>query len=263
MQHFCVTDNSATSPVIVHAPHGGRLIPEEHRSAYVVSAAALEAEKDVMTDHFTDLLIRGLVGASSMVNELSRLSVDVERFANDSEEMNAAGMGVLYTHGSRGQHIRDLAQADRPALMRHFDDYSAAFTDLVNGTLSRHGRAVIIDVHSYPEHALPYELHAEQPRPELCLGYETFHASAESVRTVMEAFDHLQILANVPFAGAYVPLAHHKTDTRVQSVMLEIRRDVYINQSTLKVQPEPFRALQHSLQHLVNALTGQSDSVAR
>jgi N-formylglutamate amidohydrolase len=255
--YFRITDLSASSPVILHAPHGGRLIPAEHLGAYTVSADELEAEKNVMTDHYTDALVGRITGASSVINELSRFAVDVERFPDETEEMNAVGMGVLYTHGSRGQQIRDLNRADKPTLMQHFDAYSAAFTDLVNATLSRHGRAMIIDVHSYPEHALPYELHAEQPRPELCLGFEEFHASTELVRTVTDAFAQLQLLANGPFAGAYVPLEHYGTDARVHSVMLEIRRDVYLNEHSLELKPGPFGGLQDSLQQLVNAVAGR------
>ncbi|TFD51082.1 N-formylglutamate amidohydrolase [Cryobacterium sp. Hh7] len=254
--YFRITDLSVSSPVILHAPHGGRLIPAEHLGAYLVSAAELEAEKNIMTDHFTDELVGGITGASSVTNELSRFAVDVERFPDETEEMNAVGMGVLYTNGSRGQQIRDLRRADRPRLMGHFEAYSAAFTDLVDATLRRHGRAVIIDVHSYPEHALAYELHAEQPRPELCLGYEDFHAPTDLVRTVTDAFAQLEILPNGPFAGAYVPLEHYGTDARVQSVMLEIRRDVYLHDS-LELKSGPFQGLQASLQRLVNSVVGE------
>ncbi|MDH6236343.1 N-formylglutamate amidohydrolase [Cryobacterium sp. CG_9.6] len=266
MPYFRLTDNSATSPVILHAPHGGRLIPAEHLAAYLVSPAELEAEKNVMTDHFTDLLAAGIAGASCMINELSRFAVDVERFADDTEEMNAVGMGVLYTRGSQGQPIRDLARTDQPALMAHFTDYSGALADLVTATLERHGQAFIIDLHSYPEHALPYELHAEQhaeqPRPELCVGFERFHAPADFVHTVTDAFAHLHAFHNGPFAGAYVPLEHYGTDSRVNAVMLEIRRDVYMNEDTLEVKPEPFRELQECLQLLVTVLRGDLSAPA-
>jgi len=257
--YFRIRALSATSPVILHAPHGGRLIPSEHLDAFVISPAELEAEKNIMTDHFTDVLVGGITGASSVINELSRFAVDVERFPDESEEMNAVGMGVLYTHGSRRQEIRDLRRADQPALMRHFDSYSAAFTDLVDATLRRHGRAIIIDVHSYPEHALAYELHADQPRPELCLGFEDFHAPEDFVRDVTGTFAHLDTLPNGPFAGAYVPLKHYGTDARVHSTMLEIRRDVYMDEATLMLKQRPFLDLQESLQDLVHTLAADSE----
>jgi hypothetical protein len=33
-----------------------------------------------------------------------------------------------------------------------------------------------------------------------------------------------------PFAGTYVPLAHHGSDERVLSLMVELRRDVYLTE---------------------------------
>jgi N-formylglutamate amidohydrolase len=181
---FTVTDNSANSPVILHAPHGGRTIPSRFLPSFVVDEHELEAEKDAMTDHHTDALVESITGTSSIVNHLSRLALDVERFPDDTEEMNAVGMGVLYTHGSRRQELRRPTSGDRKSLLAIFDDYSARFAELVDATLDRHGHAVIIDVHSYPEHPLPYELHADQPRPQLCIGFNRFHAPPEFIARV-------------------------------------------------------------------------------
>jgi N-formylglutamate amidohydrolase len=251
-EHFRVIDNSARTSVILHAPHGGRHIPPEHVGSYLISLAALEAEKDAMTDHFTDTLVSAVTGASAVINGMSRFAVDVERFPDESEEMNAVGMGVLYTHGSRRQEIRRVTAADEAPLLAFFDEYSRRFTELVDSTLAVHGRAVIIDVHSYPERELPYELHGGGPRAPLCIGSEPFHAPDAFLRAVTESFDHLESRANTPFAGSYVPLKHYSTDARVSSVMLEIRRDVYLDETTVALKPAGFRGLQEALQRLVN-----------
>ncbi|MCI4656874.1 N-formylglutamate amidohydrolase [Cryobacterium zhongshanensis] len=249
-----VLDRSGATPVILHAPHGGRSILTAHRGSYVISPAELEAEKGAMTDHFTDVLVESVTGASAVINGLSRFVVDVERFPDDSEELNAAGMGVLYTHGSRRQLIRRLAADDREPLLAYFVEYSARFTALVDATLAAHGRAVIIDVHSYPEHELPYELHGGGFRAPLCVGSEPFHASAALLDAVAESFPGLETRANTPFAGAYVPLKRYQTDARVSSVMLEIRRDVYLTEATLEVKPAGFAAVQESLQGLADRM---------
>jgi N-formylglutamate amidohydrolase len=252
--HFRVIDNSVGSPVILHAPHGGRSIPPEHLGSYLLTEAELEAEKDVMTDHHTDTLIAAVSGASAVINDMSRFAVDVERFPDDTEEMNAVGMGVLYTHGSRGQEIRRVSPTDAAALLEYFAEYSNRFTDLVDATLAAHGRAVIIDVHSYPQLELPYELHGGGPRAELCVGSDPFHAPDALLRAVAQSFTGLGQAANTPFAGAYVPLKHYRTDARVSSVMLEIRRDVYLDESTLALRETGFTGLRRSLQHLVGQL---------
>jgi N-formylglutamate amidohydrolase len=253
-EHCQVIDNSAGTPVILHAPHGGRAIPPAHLGSYVISAAELEAEKDAMTDHFTNTLVEAITGASAVINGLSRFAVDVERFPDESEEMNAVGMGVLYTHGSRRQEIRRVAEADTASLLGYFAEYSRRFTELVDATLAVHGRAAIIDVHSYPELELPYELHGGGPRAPLCVGSEPFHASEAFLQTVAASFAYLDARSNTPFAGSYVPLKHYRSDARVSFVMLEIRRDVYMDEATVTPEPFGFLRLQESVQVLVSRL---------
>ena len=258
---FRVLDASATTPVILHAPHGSRAIPAEYLADFLVSSRQLEVEMDAMTDHFTDTLVAGIIGVSAVINGLSRFAVDVERFPDESEEMNEVGMGVLYTHGSRRQEIRRVSADHTIPLMAHFTAYSARITELVDATLSAHGRAVIIDVHSYPELKLPYELHGDGHRAPLCVGSDPFHASGDLLAAVAESFPQLETSSNAPFAGAYVPLRHYHQDPRVSSVMLEIRRDVYMNEATVTVDPEGFHQLHKSLQTLVHRISGASTSL--
>ncbi|MCW4386334.1 N-formylglutamate amidohydrolase [Salinibacterium sp. SYSU T00001] len=250
------TATERDSPLILHAPHGGRTIPERFRASFVVSADELEAEKDRMTDHFTGELVASITGASSVVNHLSRLVVDVERFPDETEEMNQVGMGVLYTHGSQRQEIRRPSALERGELLAFFDTYSRRFTELVDETLARHGRAVILDVHSYPQHPLPYELHSESRRPQLCIGFEPFHAPDALLDAVRSAFADLEQGDNGPFAGSYVPLKHYRKDARVQSVMLEVRRDVYMDEESGSISDgrQLFVRLREHLQRLVDAV---------
>ncbi len=225
--HVRLRDLTTQSPVILHAPHGGRAIPSRFRGAFTIGDAELESELDAMTDHRTDELAASVPGVSHVINGLSRFVVDVERFDDESEEMNAVGMGVLYTHGSRGQRIRTIPDTDGAVLKGFFAEYSAQLERLTDTALARHGRAVIIDVHSFPAVALPYERHADEARPELCVGFEAFHASDTLLASVAKAFADFERIANQPFHGSYVPTKYYRRDPRVQSVMLEIRRDVY------------------------------------
>ena len=41
---FRVIDNSAVTPAIVHAPHGGRMIPAAFLADFLISPAELESE---------------------------------------------------------------------------------------------------------------------------------------------------------------------------------------------------------------------------
>ena len=101
-----IVDISGEKPVILHTPLGGRTIPAEHLSSYVISLAELEAEKDLMTHHHTGVLVAGIARASTVLSGFYQFAFDVERFPDGSEELNEVGVGVFYTHGSHGQEIR-------------------------------------------------------------------------------------------------------------------------------------------------------------
>jgi N-formylglutamate amidohydrolase len=252
---FTVIDNSATSPVVLHAPHGSRFIPDDLLPTYLIDATELDRERDLMTDHFTDELVESTVaasGASAIVNRLSRFVVDVERFPDEREEMLAVGMGAFYTHGSNGQRIRDDSVMNDAALREFFDAYSIAFTELVQRTVDAHGRASIVDVHSYPVISLPYEVHADEPRPQLDIGADETHTSPELLAAVRDAFGDLEIGINESFHGTYVPLRFYDArDTRVQSVMLEIRRDVYMDEQTVSRNLPDYEKIGDSLIALI------------
>jgi N-formylglutamate amidohydrolase len=220
-------DATESSPVVLHAPHAGRTFPVSCLGAFTISREQLGREHRLLADHATDRIAM-LAGAGSQISAgLSRLIVDVERFEGDAEEMNAVGMGVLYTHGADRQPIRTLDNAERERLLAHFRVYGELFADLVGRALEEHGRAIVLDVHSFGVEPLPYELHGADRRPHLCIGVDDVHTPPALVETVRAAFDGWEIAVNEPFRGTYVPL-RQLGDPRVSSVMLEIRRDRYL-----------------------------------
>ena len=63
----------------------------------------------------------------------------------------------------------------------------------------------------------------------ICLGADDRHTPAGLVEAAREAFASLGSVAiNQPFRGTYVPLRHYGRDDRVNSIMLELRRDAYL-----------------------------------
>lgn len=223
--------------MILHVPHASRVIPPAVRAAIVLDDAALAAELDHMTDAYTDVIAERAARAAAVppwrfVNLASRLVVDPERFPDDQEEMAAVGMGAVYTRTSHRKPLRPEPPADAADLIAtHFRPYAEAMTELVDDRLAACGRAVIIDVHSYPTRALPYELHGADPRPAVCLGTDEFHTPAWLAAAAAAAFAPCGDLGwNTPFAGCYVPLAHYGRQPAVSALMVEIRRDGYMTE---------------------------------
>ncbi|MFC9930754.1 N-formylglutamate amidohydrolase [Streptomyces sp. NPDC127190] len=259
MSSYDLLPGAPDSPVLLHIPHSARTVPAEVRAGIVLSDAELERELDHITDAHTAQLAEraaGLAGVTPwrFVNRLSRLVVDPERFPDEREEMLAAGMGAVYTRTTHRAELRPADTDPEPLLARYFRPYARAMTEAVADRLAATGRAVIVDVHSYPSRPLPYELHGTGPRPPVCLGTDAFHTPPELVEAARTAFAGCGGTGlDSPFAGTYVPLEFYGTDARVGALMVEIRRDLYMT--------EPGGAAGPGLERLAGALAALVDAL--
>ncbi len=211
------------STVLLHVPHAGTRIPGWVRPHLLLDDAALAREVAALTDHGTDALALSAADRAGrrpwvIVNRVSRFVVDVERFPDDREEMAVVGMGAVYTRDTRGRRIRgeDTEHAQR-LLAAYFRPWGTAVRQVLSI-----GRTVLLDVHSYPREALPYELHGGGPRPEVCLGTDRVHTPAWLVAAARRAFAGFETGLDSPFAGAYLP-----DGAAGATLMIEIRRDVH------------------------------------
>ncbi|HLL37054.1 MAG TPA: N-formylglutamate amidohydrolase [Streptomyces sp.] len=248
------------SPVILHVPHSSREIPADVRAGIVLDDGALERELDHIVDAHTERIAAEAAGLAQLtpwrfVNRLSRLVVDPERFPDEREEMLAVGMGAVYTRTTHREVLRPADTDPEPLIERYFRPYARAMTDAVAARLAATGRAVIIDVHSYPSEPLPYELHGDGPRPPVCLGTDASHTPPELLAAARAAFGGEGVGLDSPFSGTYVPLEFYGTDPRVSALMVEIRRDTYMT--------EPGGPAGPGLERLAGALAALVDAVAR
>ncbi|MGW1001922.1 N-formylglutamate amidohydrolase [Streptomyces sp. NPDC002520] len=256
---FELLPGAAESPVLLHVPHSARAIPEEVRGGILLDDTDLARELDHITDaHTAEIAERaaGLTGFTPwrFVNRLSRLVVDPERFPDEREEMLAVGMGAVYTRTTHRGELRASGTDPEPLVERYFRPYARAMTEAVAGRLAATGRAVVIDVHSYPTRALPYELHGTGPRPPVCLGTDPFHTPPglrEAARTAFAGCGETGL--DSPFSGTYVPLEYYGRERRVSALMVEIRRDTYMT--------EPGGPAGPGLERLASALAALVDTV--
>ena len=234
---YIISAGDPMSPLLVHVPHAATDIPYWVREDIVLSDDELADE----LAHMTDAHIHRIAAAAAervplppwmFVNLLSRLVVDPERFPDGREQMHAVGMGAVYTRTSAGKPLRRAGPQGEAALLnQYFYPYARAFADLVDERLALVGRAIVIDVHSYPQAALPYELHRHTKRPAVCLGVDTIHTPGALVDLATKAFAPVgDVSIDEPFAGTYVPKRHYGVDRRVESLMIEIRRDTYMTE---------------------------------
>ncbi|HUS23013.1 MAG TPA: N-formylglutamate amidohydrolase [Aeromicrobium sp.] len=228
-------------PLIAHVPHGGTKIPEEARSSFVLDDAEVDAELLRVTDHHTAELFTGLVeaGGTMFVNHLSRLVFDPERFRSDDDEVMAAqGVGAVYRRTTDGRELRrpDWSEVDRERVLTTFyDPYAAAFAALVRDVVDRFGRCLIVDCHSYPLVPMGWELDTDPDhRPPISFGTDSYHRPGllvDELEKVCQAAG-VRTARDQPFKGTYVPSSVWRKDYMVASIMIEVRRDTYIDECT-------------------------------
>jgi N-formylglutamate deformylase len=224
--------------VVLHLPHDARDIPAEVRDQFLLDDRELGREVLRMTDHRTADLFGAHRTAGRVARApVSRLVVDVERFEDDAlEPMAAAGMGAVYTHtSSMPAAAQTLDPSEREALLeRWYRPHHRRLEQLVEDALRQHGRAVVLDAHSFPSRPLPYERAASSDRPDICIGTDPFHTPAALRDAFVNAFasEGFRVAVDTPFSGALVPVRYYRRDPRVQSVMVEVNRRLYLDEAT-------------------------------
>ena len=230
--------------VVLHIPHSSRDVPAEERRAICLDDAELQKELLRMTDAHTDQLFpRTPVEAARVVFPISRLICDVERFPSDEDEpMVSRGMGVIYTRTSTGDVLRAPPDAStrRSLLDRWYWPHHTQLEHAVNHVVTQSDVCLIVDCHSFPSVALPYELDQTRERADFCIGTDSFHTPSFLRDVIVAAVRDAgySVAVDRPFSGALVPRAFHRKERRVSSMMIEVNRGIYMNEDSGRANQE-------------------------
>lgn len=222
--------------VVLHIPHSSRYVPPRERQTILLDDAQLDIELLRMTDAYTNELFPSTpVEAGRVIFPASRLVCDVERFSSDEREpMANRGMGVIYTRTSMGEPLRVRPSPDERQFLldRWYWPHHWKLERRVNDVASRLGRCLIVDCHSFPSVALPYELDQTEQRADICIGTDPFHTPSIISDTLVDVAEKAgySVMIDAPFSGALVPLAAYQTDRRIMSVMIEVSRRLYMDE---------------------------------
>lgn len=217
-------------PIAAHIPHAGTVVPEPVRDQFLPWAGELWREIAMVTDWYTDELF-GIPGIAVTQTPISRVVVDLERYADDSLEKNAAyGMGVIYTHNTLGEQIRaELSEPKRRLLLdNYYRPWHLQLELNVVQQLARWGRCLLLDCHSFPDDPFAHEEDHGQPRPDICLGScdNTPRWLLDSCRDLFLQRGY-SVAVDFPYSGCLVPARCHR-DPRVPALMIEINRRLYL-----------------------------------
>ena len=229
--------------VIVHIPHSSIIIPDNFRKEFLVPAEELRKELLCMTDWYTEELF-DCPGCRTVIHRVSRLVCDPERFLDpDEESMWQRGMGMYYTRTSEGRRMKNSPLASKTGWRSYaraleiYQKHHKRLRSAVRRQVERHGKALLIDGHSFSATVLPYEPEQNlfRERPEICLGSDAYFTPGALLAAAKDYFVQkgLHVAVNTPFAGAIVPEPFYSgRDKRVRSLMIEVNRSLYMNEET-------------------------------
>lgn len=230
--------------IVLHVPHSATRIPSDVRQQIVLDDEQLADELLCMTDWYVDELFSLPPSeALAVVYPVSRLVCDPERFECDAlEPMARRGMGVIYTATHDLGELRPPATAAQreDLLERYYRPHHRRLTEAVAQVLRNEGACLIVDSHSYPSLPLPYQLDQgpaksqARERPAICLGTDDYHTPLALRAAALAAFcaGFNSVVCDEPFSGALVPVAFWRREPRVHSIMVEVRRDLYMDERT-------------------------------
>jgi len=194
----------------------------------------LDKELLRMSDRYTDELFYH-PQATRIVAPISRLICDMERFEEDSlEEMASRGMGVCYTTNSFGAKLREVSHEEKEEILQtYYRPHHKALEEAVEKELQENGVALIIDCHSFSNSPLPHENDHHSVRPDICIGTDSYHTPPQLTQKIAMAFfnEGFLVKLNAPFAGTIVPMKFYRTNSNVHSIMIELNRDLYMEQN--------------------------------
>ena len=261
-------DPLTASPVILSSPHSGRDYLPRLCAGTSVPVEKLRCSEDA----YVDLLIEGgpAVGANLICALFPRVFVDVNRAADEldarmyrdrlaigpasSSRRVACGLGVIPRVGSDGQPLyarrMNFAEA-QDRLSTFYAPYHQNLAALIDEVRDRFGFAVMLDMHSMPEHSAR--------GIDFVLGDRFGQSCDNRITTAIESGLREQgfvTVRNTPYAGGHTTEHYGKPDSGVHVIQIEINRALYLHESRVAMKPG-FDAFRSELQKFINRFTRQ------
>lgn len=259
-------EGDGTSPVILSIPHSGRDIPDWLASRAAGGRDALRA----LSDPYVDAIARPLIeeGYAAIVANAPRAAIDPNRRPDELDPMicdctppppgskAANGIGLI---ASRGRGRRPLwkerlgLEVVRSRLESAWQPYHDGLVRLMDETRERHGRAILLDLHSMPppRRGLPRfvlgDRHGSSAAPEL----------VERVRRAITGFSE-ECGLNHPYAGGAIAAMHGKPSEHSHVIQIEVDRAFYLDKLLREPGPGLLRA-QRLLRDVVAAIEGTEE----
>ena len=251
--------------VVFASPHSGAIYSADLLSRTNLSEHQLRRNEDI----YVDQLFHGAVAAGApLIRALfPRVIVDVNRAetelppqwetlnrvapTQDTTPRAAAGLGVVPTFLSETieiYHRPPTVDDVKNRLSKLYYPYHTALKNLLDLSVSKFGRALLVDCHSMPGFAV-----MGSRRPDIILGDRfgtSCHTDTLALFRGLFTQEGYSVGINYPYAGGYTTTHYGKPDNGIEAIQIEINRDLYVNPVTLAPKPG-FDQLTENLRYIM------------
>ncbi|MCC2977816.1 N-formylglutamate amidohydrolase [Sphingomonas sp. PL-96] len=237
------------TPVVLSAPHAGRIYPEAMQELLRLPVAALMPLEDRLVDQ---LAIAARGPHTLFVATLARAWIDLNRGEHERDPRIDAGadpmaqpqaslrlrsgLGLVPRRAGAAGDVwkRKLTAEEVSArIVAHHRPYHAAVAAALAAARARFGIAILLDIHSMP--TLPGVAPAQ-----LVLGDRHGHSAARPLVTALENAAResgLRVVRNQPYAGGHVVATHGAPNRNVHAIQIEFDRSLYLDPTLTGIGP--------------------------
>jgi len=190
------------------------------------------------TDWHTDVLFSS-PNAVMVRYGKSRFFCDVERLQNDPLEK--VGQGIYYTKFEG--FTREFTQSLYDSVMHDYFEHRRALSECIKSD-----NTLLIDCHSFP---------SDLSDIDICIGFndDGSKPSDDVIDFICSTFkdNGFSVGVNTPYANSITP----HSDFDYKSIMIEVNKKVYLDETTLLLKPICFDKLKHLLNDMYLSLLGK------
>jgi N-formylglutamate deformylase len=259
------TTQAPTTPVVVSVPHAGT-----ETSGF---DATLSPELDVRCDAdlYVDRLYRiGTEGApeENVVARASRFVCDLNRDPDDVSPGAVPEHRAAPNTDGRG-FIWAVTTAGIPALSRPLTldewrtrtaihaGYHAAISEALARARTKFGFAILVDGHSMPSRGRSGHKDPGRVRADVVPGDRDGTSCSPALSK--HVGDHFAsrgygVAFNDPYKGGFITTHHGRPAENIHAIQIELRRDLYMNETTFELVEPGFEKLATTLAELLKSL---------
>jgi N-formylglutamate amidohydrolase len=274
---------SGESAVVVEIPHAGLSIDPETLAFTVAPARSIARDADLYVDELFQDAPRE--GATLLVARTSRFVVDLNRGEADidGETMEGGGRapfprGVVWRLTTDGDPLLTSPLPRREVerrLSTVYRPYHRALDALLRRKLERFGHVVLLCGHSMPSQPRPAPppapvRHSAPPVPyraDLVPGTRGRTTAAGLVIDRVDAHARafgFSVRHDDPYRGGFSTAHYGRPAQGVHAVQIEIARRLYMDETSLRIDPQGFRAVREFARTLAARLAfAETDAPAR